>query len=191
VLADAGLLRLGPAQGEYLIGPAGRTRFFEEIGEPVQRAEQQLRRLLDGDAFRRMYPLAYARWCEAEKLLHSAESDREFTTIGHKAREAMQEFATELVERYQPDDVDRNRAHVNVRVGAVLAQRGAELGDARASLLRALGDYSEAVLAIVQRQVHGGQEERHELTWHDARRVVLQLGVLLAEFAPTLPPPRE
>jgi hypothetical protein len=191
-LAFRGYLRFGQAAGEYLIDQEGRERFFEEESSqlaPAERTEEQARRLLDGEAFRAAYPAGYARWSEAEKLLWSADSERDFTTVGHKAREAMQEFATELIEQHQPNEFDTNPAFVKRRFGAVIAMYRPSLGKKRATVLEALGDYAEATCDVIERQEHGGQKEGHELMWDDARRVVLNVAVVLSEFAATLPNP--
>jgi hypothetical protein len=186
-LAYAGLLRHVPSTDEgYLISPEGYTRYAEikrEQGEPVERVEEQPKRYFDSQAFRTAHPRAYALWTEAEALLWSAESDTDFTTIGHKAREAMQAFATELVERYRPPDVDTNPVLVNKRLGAVIAIHESRLGEKRAALLKALGDYSEATIGVIQRQEHGGQKERQPLSWQDARRVVFHVAVVMFEFS--------
>lgn len=186
-LAYAGLLRHVPSTDEgYLVSPEGYTRYAEikrEQGEPVERVEEQPKRYFDSQAFRTAHPRAYALWTEAEALLWSAESDTDFTTIGHKAREAMQAFATELVERYRPPDVDTNPVLVNKRLGAVIAIHESRLGEKRAALLKALGDYSEATIGVIQRQEHGGQKERQPLSWQDARRVVFHVAVVMFEFS--------
>jgi hypothetical protein len=186
-LARAGLLRQVPTSDEgYLISPEGYTRYAEmkrEQGEPVERVEEQPRRFFDGPAFRTAYPKAYEQWADAEALLWSAESEADFTTIGHKVREAMQVFATEFVERYRPPNVDANIQHVDRRLGAVIAANESRLGEKRAALLKALGDYSEATMGIIQRQEHGGQKDGEALTWQDARRVVFHVAVVLFEFS--------
>jgi hypothetical protein len=151
--------------------------------EPAVREESELRRFLDSEAFGAEYPRAYATWSEADVLLWRADSEREFTTVGHKTREALQEFASEAVERYGPPEVVDDPALVNKRLGAVIAKFLPVLGNKRAALLRALGDYSEATLDIVQRQEHGGQKEGEDLTWHDARRVVFHAASVMYELA--------
>ena len=188
-LRDAGLLReikSGPSWLTFRIAQEG-LRYYAQMkqrdGEPVQRQEAEVQRFLNGEAFRAAYPVASARWAEAETLLWGADGEREFTTVGHKAREAMQEFATEVVQRYQPPDADENPAAVNRRLGAVIAMLLPSLGDARATLLKALGAYSEATLGVIQRQEHGGQKEGHQLTWQDARRVVFHTASVMYEFA--------
>jgi hypothetical protein len=151
-LRDAGLLRATSRENHgfsFRVSPAGFNYYAQMKsagGEPLQRQEAEVHRFINADAFRTAYPVAFARWSDAEALLWGAGSEREFTTVGHKAREAMQEFATEVVERYQPPDVDPNPAAVNRRLGAVIAMFLPSLGDARATLLKALGDYSEATV---------------------------------------------
>lgn len=147
--------------------------------------EADTRRLLDSSAFREAYPNAFARWSEAEQALRSSP-ETELTTVGHKAREAMQAFATELIDMYSPADVEPDPALVNKRLGAVIAKYLPQLGDARANLLKALGDYSEACMAVIQRQEHGGQKEGHPLAWADGRRAVFHVASVMYEFATTI-----
>ena len=171
-LAEAGLLRAvseNYASGnDYVISPQGHQYYaaiVQRQGEPLDRQENEFRRFLDSERFRHDHPAAYARWSEAERLLWAAESEREFTTIGHKCREAMQEFATEIVAKHQVDDADPDPTKVNRRLGAAIAKYRPSLGEKRAALLTALGNYSEATMGAIQRQEHGGQKEGHELTW--------------------------
>jgi hypothetical protein len=152
-------------------------------GEAFERGVEGVRRYFDSEAFAAAYPLAYAKWQEAEALLWGANTEREYTTVGHKARETMQEFATEVVSRYQPPDPDPAVAKVNRRLGAVIAMKLPSLGDARANLLKSLGDYWEATNDVVQRQEHGGQKEDQPLEWEDARRVVFHTASVMYEFA--------
>jgi hypothetical protein len=146
--------------------------------------EADARRLLESEGFRRNYAEAFERWSEADQALRLPEPD--LTTVGHKGREAMQEFARALVERYGPVDADPNPAHVNRRLGAVIAHYLPQLGEARARLLKALGAYSEATIEIIQRQEHGGQKEGHPLMWADGRRVVFHVAAVMYEFAATI-----
>ncbi len=184
-LVYAGYLRVD-MHGNYAISPEGRAFYAEmqlQAGEHTQRADAEVRRYLDGEAFRSTYPGAYDLWTEAEDLLWRADSQRELTTIGHKVREAMQQFATEVVERYQPPNVETNPALVNKRLGAVIAATLPNLPDARGEVLKRLGDYAEATVDLVQRQEHGAQKEGEPLTWGDARRVVLHVAFIMFEFS--------
>ena len=192
-LDEAGLLEATSynyAYGNtYVISQRGRAYYSDlkkREGESAERQVAEVRSFVDSEAFRTAYPVSYARWAEAEVLLWSANSDREFTTIGHKTREALQEFATEVVQRYKPPDVDEDPAHVNRRLGATIAMYRENLGEARSKHLEALGGYSEATMALVQRQEHGGQKEGHQLRWTDARRVVFHAVSVMFEFAQSL-----
>lgn len=179
-------VRYSPNQGNptYVVTREGQDYYRETLDkEPAGRQETELRRFLDSEAFKAEYPEAYAKWAEAEDLLWRADSEREFTTIGHKVREALQAFATEAVTRYSPPDVESNTDRVNQRLGAVIAQLAPTLGEKPAEMLKALGDYSEAVVAVVQRQEHGAQKEGEALSWRDARRVVFHAGSVMFEFA--------
>jgi hypothetical protein len=184
----AGLLR---RQGEYdyVTTPAARRLYVEQReGEsaPAESAEREVRSYLDGATFASAYPGAHGFWAQAQTLLWGADSEQELTTVGHKAREAMQAFASELVDRYQPDGIDPDPARVNRRVGAVIATMLPNVSDARGNLLRALGDYSEAAMALIQRQEHGAQKEGEPLNWTDARRVVLSVAMVMFEFSAVL-----
>ena len=190
---DEGLIRVvdRPAKGELEFVLSGSAaEFYAAVkarsGEALARTESEMRSLLDAAAFRESYPRGYARWSEAEGLLWTADSDRDFTTVGHKSREALQEFATEVVQRFNPPQVDPDPSKVNRRLGAAIAERRAVLGESRAGLLEALGDYSEAALKVVQRQEHGGQKEQEPLTWLDARRCVFHVAAVMFEFSVTL-----
>jgi hypothetical protein len=187
-LARAGLLRREGDQS-YRVTPEGRDAYAEwqlAQGAPMERVEQQARRLLDSDSFRSAYGGAYRLWAEAEELLWREDSEAELTTIGHKAREAMQAFATEVVARYEPPDIDPDPAHVNRRLGALIAAQLPALGEARGELLKALGDYSEATIDVIQRQEHGKHKRGSALTWNDGRRVVQHVAMVMFEFASTL-----
>jgi hypothetical protein len=184
-LVYAGYLRVD-THGNYAISPEGRAFYAsiqQQAGEPAQRADAEVRRYLDGEKFRSAYSGAYDLWVEAEDLLWRADSRRELTTVGHKAREAMQKFATEAVERYQPPDVTPNPVLVNRRLGAVIAAALPSLPKARGNVLKRLGDYSEALVDLVQRQEHGAQKEGEPLAWVDARRVVLHVAFVMFEFS--------
>jgi hypothetical protein len=168
----------------FVLTPEGLEYYAKTRGrEPAARQESELRRFLDSERFSAEYPKAYARWAEADGLLWRSDSEREFTTVGHKVREALQEFATEAVERHHPPEVETDPARVNKRLGAVIATLLPGVREKHAALLRALGDYSEATVGIVQRQEHGGQKEGEPLTWHDARRVVFHAAAVMYEFA--------
>lgn len=148
---------------------------------PLRQVEDRLTRYLDSDAFQGSYPEAYRKWSEAAEKLWASDSEQQLTTIGHLCREAMQAFATALVDRYQPPNVDQHKAHDLNRVRAVLSQDAARIGTTTTPFLDALLGYWKAISELVQRQEHGGQKEGRELVWEDGRRVVFQTAVVMFE----------
>lgn len=188
-LEQAGLIQqTGYGQGnEYVLTPRARTRHavaHRTHGTRTSQQEQQVRRLLDDEAFRRRYPTAYARWCDAADKLWSAEGGRALTTIGHECREAMQAFATEALALYAPPGpVEQDPALVKKRLGAVIVMMRPQLGERRRTFLERLGDYEEALLDVIQRQEHGAQKDGEALTWSDARRVVFHTMSVMVELA--------
>lgn len=193
VLEDVGLIRVSNYHSNdsgfnfYL--PPEALAYYEHLkkrsGEPVAAIEEDVRRYLDADAFRAAHPAAHARWTDAANELWSA-GEPDLTTIGHQTREAMQHFATELVEKHQPPDVDTDPAHTAARLTAVIQMHRERLGEARSHLLNALIGYWGEVSDLVQRQEHGGQKEGEPLTWEDGRRAVFQTAIVMYEIDRTL-----
>jgi hypothetical protein len=118
---------------------------------------------------------------EAAELLWKSDSQQQLTTIGHLCREAMQAFATGLVDQHQPSGVDTDRAHDVARIRSVLQQHAAKLGTTAAPFLDALLAYWGTVSDLVQRQEHGAQKESRSLIWEDGRRVVFQTAIVVFE----------
>jgi hypothetical protein len=191
ILEDQGLLLMtgsGRWHRSYVVTPLG-FRLYEELQDrssaPMQQIEETLIRYLDSDAFQRSYPEAYRKWVEAAERLWKSDSQHQLTTIGHLCREAIQEFATALVERHQPPGADPDKAHDINRIQAVVDQRRSQLSTTSA-LLDSVVLYWRAVSGLVQRQEHGAQKEGRPLVWEDARRVVFQTAVVMFEIDHTL-----
>jgi hypothetical protein len=188
-LANEGLLNLMYSHQRgvrsFDVSPMG-FRLYEELqhrsGAPAQQIEAELKRYLDSDAFQRSYPQAHRKWAEAAERLWASDSQQQLTTIGHLCREAMQEFATALVSRYQPLGVDANKAHDVARIRAVLDQQASKVGTTLAPFLGALLAYWGAVSDLVQRQEHGAQKEGTPLVWEDGRRAVFQTAIVMFEI---------
>jgi hypothetical protein len=170
--------------------PPQALAYYEDLkrrsGEPVEQVEREVRVYLDSQRFRSAYPEAYARWREAADLLWGADSDRELSTIGHKCREAIQEFVTALIDRHEPPNVNPDKAKTRERLSAVLYMHRAALGEKRSALLDALFGYWRAAGDLIQRQEHAGQREGERLGWEDGRRVVFQTAVVMFEIDRTL-----
>jgi len=188
VLSSEGLVNMtwGPSGDRYFdITPRGFA-VYEAVkrrsGAPIRQIEEELTHYLDGQAFQKRYPRAYRKWSEAAEMLWSSESERQLTTIGHLCLEAMQEFATALVDRYQPSGVDTDKARDVARIKAVLKQHASKLGTTAGPFLDALVAYWGTLSDLVQRQEHGGQKEGRPLVWEDGRRVVFQTAIVMFEI---------
>jgi hypothetical protein len=153
---------------------------MRRCGEPVQRIQLSVREYVQSSAFQSRYRSAYAKWAEAENLLWGDDSEKALTTIGHILREAMQEFATALVERFQPPDVEADKARTVSRIRAVLS--ACKLGNNLRAFLDALLAYWGTVSDLIQRQEHGALREGEPLKWIDARRVVFQVAMVMFEI---------
>lgn len=193
-LIDAGLLRVGRrTEGmiEFRVKPEGE-RYYADMktraGEPVREVEEDARSYLGSKSLRTRYPAAYQAFSEAERLLWGPDSQRRLTAVGHHAREALQEFATALVDHHRPAGINPNPAATLDRLSAVVNMHRGLLGEGRSKFLDALFGYWREVNTIVQRQEHGGQKEGEELVWEDARRVVLHTAVVMIEVVRTLDP---
>jgi hypothetical protein len=192
ILQAEGLLlvtQIGRWHRSFVVTPQGLSLYAElqdRSGAPTQQVEETLMRYLDSDAFQRSYPEAHRKWAEAAELLRRSDSQKQLTTIGHLCREAMHEFATALVDRHQPSDVDTDKAHTVARTRAVLNQQASKLGTTAGPFLDALLTYWGTVSDLVQRQEHGAQKEGDALIWEDGRRVVFQTAVVMFEVDRTL-----
>src|SRR6266508_1694463 len=187
ILSNEGLLNVTWGQHTRFFDVTPRGFAVYEVikqrsGVPVRQLEEDLMRYLDGEVFAKAYPEAHRKWSEAAEKLWSSDSEQQLTTIGHLCREAMQEFATALVERHKAAGRGSGQAHDVARIRVVLNQHAAKLGTTVAPFLDALLAYWGTVSDLVQRQEHGGQKEGRPLVWEDGRRVVFQTAVLMFEI---------
>lgn len=127
------------------------------------------------------FPDACRRWSEANELLRSSTPEQDLTTVGHKAREAMQRFASALVDHYQPPDVETDAAKTINRMKAVLDVAAPHASSRRRAVLDALFELWKATNDLVQRQEHGDQKVGDSVTWDDARATVFQVGNVMFE----------
>lgn len=189
MLRDEGLIKFSPSRQrsftQFTITPYGFQYYAvlkEQLGQPTQRLEKDMRGFLDAATFQKRYPLAYQKWSDAEKLLWTADSDRQLTVIGHNCREAIQEFAEALINLHQPPETEPNKTQIIQRFRSVLALKKQQLGKAKHAFLDALLPYWGTVSDLIQRQEHGGQKEGEPLNWEDARRVVFQTMIVMYEI---------
>lgn len=188
-LGEYGLLRIKAhpdgTQATFTVAPQGIERYeaiHRRAATPLQQVDARTHSYLESPEFRSHCPAAFQRWSEAVELLWRNDSNSHLSAIGHKAREAMQEFATALVERHRPPDPNPDPTKTLDRVSAVLQMYHARLGERRLALLNGLFAYWRAAVALVQRQEHGGQKGGEPLGWEDGRRVVFQTANAMVEL---------
>ena len=173
----------------FSVTPLG-FRYYEHLmksrGTPTERVEESVFRYLDSAAFAARHPDAFAKWQQAQELLWASDSQNQHTAIGHHCREAMQFFATSLVEAFKPDPVDSDTAKTVSRIRAVLGQARPTMSDRVYSMLDALLHYWGTVTDLTNRQEHGAQKENRALSWEDSRRQVFQTAIVMFEFDRTL-----
>jgi hypothetical protein len=176
--------QIGRWHCSFVVTPQGFS-LYEKLqhrsGAPIPQVEETLMRYLDSEAFQRSYPEAHRKWADAAQRLSSSDSQQQWTMIGHLCREAIQAFATALVERHRPPGIDQDKAHDINRIQAVLDQHRSALGTT-AALLDALVAYWRAVSGLVQRQEHGAQKEGRPLVWEDGRQVVFHTAIVMFEI---------
>jgi hypothetical protein len=187
-LADFRLLTLSRVSrdiDQFSITADGFAHYEAVHGRAEETAiaiEEDVSRYLDSQPFRSRFASAYERLAAAQALLWGSNSPDDLTTIGHKLREALQQFATTMVEIHQPEAVDSDPARTKNRLGAVIDQHRSELGERGSALLDALVIYLDAVNGIDQRLEHADQKGHEPATWEDGRTAVFQTAMLMFEF---------
>lgn len=170
---------------QFDVTPRG-FRYYEHLmksrDEAVERVEGTLFRYLDASGFEKRHPDAYAKWKQAEELLWSSDSASQHTAIGHHCREAMQFFATSLVEAYKPLKVEPDITKTKNRIKAVIEHAKSGTSSKISALLDTMADYWDALIDLAQRQEHGAQKEGQALNWEDSRRLVFQTVLVMTEI---------
>jgi hypothetical protein len=195
-LAEAGYVRISStgrsSSFNVDIRPIGYRRHAELLGgvaDAVEDVQNQPRRHLDGEGFKKRYPKAHTKWSSANDALWAEDAHQNLTRIGHDCTEALQEFATTLVEIHRPPSVESNPGRYIKRLDAVIDLHKAKVGEKRSDLLHALVNYWVKASALAERQEHGVGKAGDELTWDDARRVVFHTAIVMFEIDSALRPP--
>jgi hypothetical protein len=184
-LGEAGLLRLSSGRSgslQFEVTPRGYSYYAamkQRSSQPSNNVEETIRSHLVSVEFQAAYSEAYRKWSDAEEKLWTSDSEDQLTTIGHLCRGALQEFADALAERQRLGLEFGDKARTVARIRAVLEQRKQGIGATEQAFLDALLVYWGTVSDLVQRQEHGGQREKGELMWEDARRVVFQSMIVM------------
>lgn len=179
-LADVGAIKFdltGKDSGIFEILRVGYQHYEDvKAGTGLAQVEAEVVRFLDSEGFKQRHPAAHMRWFAASRALCNNDAEDGLTAIGLACREALQEFATELVRTYRPEGAPAEVNKDYARVKAVIEQQRDRLGERVSALLDALLNYMGAATDLVQRQVHG-----QDLTWEDARRAVFQTAIVMYE----------
>jgi hypothetical protein len=188
ILAEQGLLTVSySSQGtaNYDVHPRAYEYYAylqEQAGNPIQRIEKEIVSHLDSEGFQRRHPAAYRHWTSAAELFVRADSDSQWTIIGHHCREAVQEFASDLIDEHHLTSQYPEKNKTVDRIRAVLDTHKTQLGERTTAALDALVHYWGTVSDLIQRQEHGSQAADRPLVWEDARRVVFQTAIVMFEI---------
>jgi hypothetical protein len=194
-LSEVGLLRQGfipNGNKSFDITPKG-YKYYEYLktneGKPLKIIEEYVFKYFEPESFQKNYTRSYKKWFNAANLLWKRESPDQLTTIGHLCREAIQEFATKLVERYNPQNVDTDKTHTKNRLKSVLEYFKNRMGKTEKEFIDVLIDYWDKLIdywdklnELIQRQVHDSAREKSELIWEDGRRIVFHTAILMFEI---------
>jgi hypothetical protein len=168
----------------FEVSPQGRHVYeyaHTESQSPQGSVEEDIRRFIDSDSFKRIYPSALERWQAAARLLWADDAGGQLTEVGHYCREALQEFA-DVVSAGLPVHDDSTKVDTVKRIRAALDAHEEAVGATASEMLKALLAYWGTVSDLAQRQEHAAAREGAELKWEDARRLVFQTLVLMYEL---------
>ncbi len=186
ILAEKGLLGSRQNADAYFLFhiKPDALQYYRELKrspQPAENVESEIRNYLSSTELQKFYNAAYRKWAQAESLLWESDSEKQFTTMGHLCREALQEFADTLVNIHKPAGADPDKSKTVSRIRAVL-QKSDRLGNSEKAFLDQLLGYWGTVSDLVQRQEHGGIKEGEPLRWEDGRRVVFQTMIVMYEI---------
>jgi hypothetical protein len=146
-----------------------------------QQIDNEVRNYLTNSNFPLIYPLAFAKWKEANNLLWQAENQINCSTIGHLCRESVQEFLDIIISKYNLANKYPDKAHTKNRFEGIINYNKGTLGKTLPKFIEAIADYWNCLIEIIQRQEHSGLKDGEELGFEDARRVVFHTAILFYE----------
>lgn len=121
---------------------------------------------------------------EAGTRIWTAQADTDLTEIGHKVREALQEFTDVLYKTHCPTSANEPIDKTKTR-NKVAAFRGAlegKLGDSDKKMLRAIEAFCDAVGDLAQKLEHNSLRDDRPVELEDAKRLVLLAHVTMKEL---------
>lgn len=165
--------------------PYGREVAREDV-DPMEEVYLAVRRMFGSEVFARAYPGAFGPWADAEELVFGEQPEAELAKIGFSCRDAVQAFAGELQDRYQPTEPDPEATHTKNRLHAVIETYKDRIGKRRTAVLDAMLTLWDADIDLIQRQTHANERLGKPLAVNDGRRVVSLTMFLMIEFATIL-----
>lgn len=184
-LADQRLIRITEYRkyGDLCFYVTNRGMRCSRLSEPTTLAEQRIRAV--EERLPEAYRLAQRLLDEAAAKLSKARDEHEWSEVGHKCREAMQEFAAVLYDRWVPAErqmVADTEKTIN-RIKAVVGVWKTDAGQRTSEFLDALVEFWRGTNGIVQKVEHRSQREDRPLVLRDAERAVLYTYLLMAELS--------
>jgi hypothetical protein len=171
---------------EKRVTPSGLVQTYRQrTAERSQRIVGQLVAHVDETTFGARYPVAYEKWRMAFDL-YEIGAEQHATRIGHDCREAILEFANSLVAIHGVE-IDPSLG-TKIKVKAVFDAQP-EMPSGVKDYVQKLLDYWRAVSDLAQRQEHAASREKRPIGVDDARRLVFQTLVVMAEIDSALPVP--
>jgi hypothetical protein len=164
---------------EKRVTPSGLKKTYEQrTAERSSRIVSHLAAHIDEATFASRYPVAYEKWRSAFDL-YEVGPVQQATRIGHDCREAILEFANDLI-AFHDVDVDP-AAGTQIKVRAAFDAQPSMSPSVRAYVDRLVA-FWRAVSDLAQRQEHAASRETRALAAEDARRLVFQTLTVMAEI---------
>lgn len=129
------------------------------------------------DETRQRYPDCIKLLEDAASLFWSDNRDSNLSTIGHKCREALQEFSSALYQEICPNNEALPKEKTRSKLRAVIEKIKPEIGDSNHDLTDALLSLWNAVDNLAQKVEHTNQ-----LSAGDVERLLLYSHLIMAEL---------
>lgn len=154
----------------------------EQAIDPLKRLVGEFWDYLDSEGFQSRHSQAWRKWQSAASLLWAAGDPSDFGNIGFRSRESMKAFVTDLVDMYDPPEVEPDPEKISDRLHDVLEFRQEQLGERSKPFLDALKDYWDKLARRYQLLVHHKTPEAQTLTLNDAKWIVYQTAMVMFEI---------
>jgi len=114
------------------------------------------------------------------KQTYERNNNLELSTIGHKCRELLQIFTTEVIIYNKTAVSDNDISHTKNRLNEILSSL--KIGKTKPKFIKRNYDYIDVLIDLIQRQEHAGTKENELLIWNDARRIILHCVIFIVDL---------